>query len=330
MTGINKLQPEYIPCPLCETPVETEQLAILGIPHATMMTLRNWRVDGTMTEGVQAGTMMLRRTEEGARDLAINATLREEINPVYEILKKLGKGQDELSQAFIPRKGDYAEEINIRLFEACCPKYKFEQRQAAQGTSDSICTAIESEKQVGTITISIKNTAKWSNEYLTQAEKDMEVDGTDAAIIVVKRMPSKPKTNVTTGIAHYTRGTKIVIVAQLGPATAALGMLGRYLAQVDKNNEDYARKIEMLDGHGKAIEQWLSSDAGKKAIQGSAVITELAEGVRKTAALLKNSVAKKLDEIISSLVKIVAETQTSDKAFDDLHRTLISNRSKKE
>ena len=330
MTKINELEPDIVPCPMCGTPIEFERLGLKGLSLETMSAISGWIKDGTASENVEAVKMMQRRTDESGRDLANKEAIREEINPVNETLKKLVEEQKALSQAFIPRKGDYAEEINIRLFEACCPKYKFEQRQAAQGTSDSICTAIESEKQVGTITISIKNTAKWSNEYLTQAEKDMEVDGTDAAIIVVKRMPSKPKTNVTTGIAHYTRGTKIVIVAQLGPATAALGMLGRCLAQVDKNNEDYARKIEMLDGHGKAIEQWLSSDAGKKAIQGSVVITELAEGARKTAALLKNSVAKKLDEIISSLVKIVAETQTSDKAFDDLHTKLISNRSKEE
>ena len=109
MTTINDLEPDIVPCPMCGTPIEFERLGLKGLSGETMSAINGWIKNGTVSENVEAVKMMQRRTEESGRDLANKEAIREEINPVNETLKKLVEEQKALSQAFIPRKGDYAE-----------------------------------------------------------------------------------------------------------------------------------------------------------------------------------------------------------------------------
>jgi len=331
LTKINELEPDFVPCPMCGTPIEFDRLALKGLSILTLKEIESWIKDGTASENVEAVKMMHRRTEESGRDLANKEAIHEEIEPVLDMVKKLRQGVDEIHTTFVPRKGDIAEEINMQLFQTFFPEYKFDQKQAAQGTSDGICTVIENGKPVGTITISIKNTAKWSNEYITQAGKDMEVDGTDAAIIVVKRMPSKPRANRLLGVINTRHTGKIVFVAMQGAAAiTAMTSLSQYLIHVDENDKEFAQTKQMLGADAKTVIDWLNGDEGKRAMMLARIVAELSERARKKMVLVKNYTIKNIDEGVNELDKSITAAQTSMNAFEDLHRMLSSNRSKEE
>jgi len=246
-------------------------------------------------------------------------------------LKKLMQGVDEMHTLFVPRKGDIAEEINMQLFQSVFSQYKFEQKQAAQGTSDGICTVIENGKPVGTITISIKNTAKWSNEYITQAGKDMEVDGTDAAIIVVKKMPSKPRTNHLLGVTNTRHLGKMVITAVQGAAAiTAMASLSQLLIHRHENDEDLARSKEMLADDAKVMIDWLHGDKGKQVLTLYRIIVELSKDARRKMVLVKKYTIKNIDDGVNHLDKSIAAAENTSELFEDFHRMLNSNRSKEE
>jgi len=331
MAKINELEPDFVPCPMCGTPIEFDRLGLKGLSLETMSAIQGWIKDGTASENVEAVKMMQRRTEESGRDLANKEAIREEMEPVLDMMKKLRQGVDVMHTLFVPRKGDIAEEINMQLFQSVFSQYKFEQKQAAQGTSDGICTVIENGKPVGTITISIKNTAKWSNEYITQAGKDMEVDGTDAAIIVVKRMPSKPRANRLLGVINTRHTGKIVFVAMQGAAAiAAMTSLSQYLIHVNENDEDLAQTKQMLGADAKTVIDWLNGDEGKRAMMLARIVAELSERARKKMVLVKNYTIKNIDDGVNHLDKSIAAAENTSELFEDFHRMLNSNRSKEE
>ena len=343
MHDINDIEIEteennVVECPMCGTPVEMDRLALMGIDVTTLAEIRDWISKGTVDENVRAVKMMQRRTEESGRDLANQKAIHEEMEPVLEQIKrlsfqqdKLSRGVDEIHTTFVPRKGDIAEEINMQLFQSVFPQYKFEQKQAAQGTSDGICTVMKNGNPVGAITISIKNTAKWSNEYVTQVGKDMEVDGTDAAIIVVKKMPSKPRSNHILGVNHSMHLGKIVIAAVQGaPAVTAMASLSQYLIHIDENDRDLARSKEMLADDAKVMIDWLHGDKGKQVLTLYRIIVELSKDARKKMVLVKNYTIKNMDDGVKHLDKSIATAESTSKLFEDFHRMLNSNRSKEE
>ena len=331
MAKINELKPEFVPCPMCGTPIEFDRLGVKGLSFETISAISGWIKDGTASENVEAVKMMQRRTEESGRDLANKEAIHEEMEPVLDRLKKLMQGVDEIHTTFVPRKGDIAEEINMQLFQSVFSQYKFEQKQAAQGTSDGICTVIENGKPVGTITISIKNTAKWSNEYITQAGKDMEVDGTDAAIIVVKKMPSKPRTNHLLGVTNTRHLGKMVITAVQGAAAiTAMASLSQLLIHRHENDEDLARSKEMLADDAKVMIDWLHGDKGKQVLTLYRIIVELSKDARRKMVLVKNYTIKNIDDGVNHLDKSIAAAENTSELFEDFHRMLNSNRSKEE
>ena len=331
MAKINELEPDFVPCPMCGTPIEFDRLGLKGLSLETMSAIQGWIKDGTASENVEAVKMMQRRTEESGRDLANKEAIHEEMEPVLDRLKKLMQGVDEMHTLFVPRKGDIAEEINMQLFQSVFSQYKFEQKQAAQGTSDGICTVIENGKPVGTITISIKNTAKWSNEYITQAGKDMEVDGTDAAIIVVKKMPSKPRSNHLLGVINNMHLGKMVITAVQGAAAiTAMASLSQLLIHRHENDEDLARSKEMLADDAKAMIDWLHGDKGKQVLTLYRIIVELSKDARRKMVLVKKYTIKNIDDGVNHLDKSIAAAENTSELFEDFHRMLSSNRSKEE
>ena len=86
--------------------------------------------------------------------------------------------------------GNITEKIVIRDLSSAIKTDLFSDEMASKHGTDIVGTVIDNGIECGRITISVKNTLKWENSFMTQIKDNMRNDGSKLGILTTKMFPS--------------------------------------------------------------------------------------------------------------------------------------------
>src|SRR5207245_7345688 len=94
-----------------------------------------------------------------------------------EKLDQLVRALNGISEKIVgPGIGDVSEMIAAEELRQAFPQDQFDRSAADQHGTDIIAKVFDRKDNVGSISISVKDTKHWKNEFIEQVEKNMEQD----------------------------------------------------------------------------------------------------------------------------------------------------------
>jgi Uncharacterized protein conserved in bacteria (DUF2130) len=98
----------------------------------------------------------------------------------------------------------------------------FSDKRANQHGTDIIHTIRDKSRICGTISVSVKNTQEWKDDYLTQLKKNMNEDGSKIGILATKTFPSEALSQEMYVYPDAPSGSIIILVKlEFTPMTCA-------------------------------------------------------------------------------------------------------------
>jgi hypothetical protein len=161
-------------------------------------------------------------------------------------------------------KGEIAEMLTSETLRQLFPQDEFDTTTAPKGGSDLVAKVFDRKTEVGKITISVKNTKIWKNEFLEQLEKNMEQDNTKVGILVSNKLAKKAN---PTGEPYHNKGGLLYFVVHPDNVKSLYVGLRQIVIHMHKSYQDSTNQEQELMRIGqisKALVQWIRGDEYKE------------------------------------------------------------------
>jgi hypothetical protein len=237
-----------VKCPACDSKVDEQRLARLGITNEELSILKSHRKDETFGKFLQIVDLTMKRMdpEKLATESEMKKTtiqLQKTVDGVLAALKGTAIGK-------------IGETITVKELKSAFPQDDFSDENANKGDTDIVATVIEGGKEKVKICISCKYVDKWSGSFIFQLQKNMKQEKTDYGILVTKSFPSDSLNDRV----HYLEKEKIMMVKPEFLSVAyggsrrevlAWDATRHYIKNQQQNEKEFSKSI-------KIITKWLN------------------------------------------------------------------------
>jgi hypothetical protein len=203
-----------------------------------------------------------------------------------------------------PGIGEVSELIAAQEFMQTFPKDEFDTSQADKHGTDIIATVLERKTEVGKISISIKNTTSWKNEFIQQLDKNTSQDGAKIGILISKTLPKRANPK---GEVIQNNGKMFFLVSpQFGIAIyAALRYVVINLHDTHQYIESKEKELTQISQISKALARWITGSEYSEILKTLQKIGENSDTSSQELLGMADYVEKK--------VKRICDKQTSTK-----------------
>jgi hypothetical protein len=282
-------------CPCCGTNVDTNDLGRAGLSPEILKELGKQIHDGILEETFVIAKSIRRQIDPSTTsiELALKDVIKDELKPLKPMSRLLAQTLGGTG------KGDVAELQITEALRQFYPQDEFDTTSAPKGGSDSIAKVCDKKIEVGKITISVKDTKKWSNEFKTQIEKNMVQDSTKFGILVSEALPIR--TNETGKIVHCSNGGMYFLVHPKYATAIYAGLRESVIYMNEKDQETRSKEKEMMEigNISRALAQWISGEERKQFQMELDAINEDADetiqGLQRTRNYVELAVKKACD-----------------------------------
>jgi hypothetical protein len=197
----------------------------------------------------------IKRLETITRD---NQTIQNISSGVNEIMRKIGG----------TGIGSIGETITIQDLKRAAPMDSFDETRSSKHGTDIIAKINENGIACGTVTVSVKYTQTWSNEYVEQISNNILEDGSKFGILVSKTFP-REALNDKAWIMKTREGNSIILVKPEYVPLAYFGLRQATLAwfqtrQLQKTKE---QETEEMEKTYKALRYWINGEEFQESIR---------------------------------------------------------------
>lgn len=264
MATVIKTDSRKAKCPCCGTNVNANDLGRAGITPEIFEKLGRYIHEGVLEE-------MLSIAESVKRQMNPSSTSTELVisEKMDQLRAELSEKQQKMNSTLNSLvggtgKGEIAEMLTSEILRQLFPQDEFDTTTAAKGGSDLVAKVFDRKNEVGKITISVKNTKTWKNEFLEQLEKNMEQDSTKVGILVSNKLAKKA--NPTGDVCHNKGGLLYYVVHPDNVKSLYVG-LRQVVIHMHETNQYITNKEQELMRIGqisKALVQWTRGDEYKE------------------------------------------------------------------
>ncbi|MDA7495274.1 DUF2130 domain-containing protein [Nitrosopumilus sp.] len=282
-------------CPCCGTNVDANDLGRAGISPEILKELGKQIHDGVLEETFVIAKSIRRQIDPSttSMELALKDVIKDELKPLKPMSRLLAQTLGGTG------KGDVAELQITEALRQFYPQDEFDTTSAPKGGSDSIAKVCDKKIEVGKITISVKDTKKWSNESKTQIEKNMVQDDTKFGILVSETLPKF--TNETGEVVHSSNGGMYFLVHPKYATALYAGIRESviYMHETEQDLRSKEKELMQLGTISQALSRWISGDERKQFQMELNAINEDADetiqGLQKTRTYVEREVKKACD-----------------------------------
>ena len=272
-----------------------KDLGRAGLSPEILKELRKQIHDGTLEETFVIAKSIRRQIDPSTTsiELALKDVIKDELKPLKPMSRLLAQTLGGTG------KGDVAELQITEALRQFYPQDEFDTTSAPKGGSDSIAKVCDKKIEVGKITISVKDTKKWSNQFKTQIEKNMVQDSTKFGILVSEALPIR--TNETGKIVHCSNGGMYFLVHPKYATAIYAGLRESVIYMNEKDQETRSKEKEMMEigNISRALAQWISGEERKQfQMELDAINTdadETIQGLQRTRNYVELAVKKACD-----------------------------------
>jgi len=264
MATVIKIDPRNAKCPCCGTNVDANDLGRAGITPEIFEKLGRYIHDGVLEE-------MLSIAESVKRQMSPSATSTELVmtEKMEQLRTELTERQQKMNSTLNQLvggtgKGEIAEILTSEILRQLFPQDEFDTTTAAKGGSDLVAKVFDRKTEVGKMTISIKNTKTWKNEFLEQLEKNMEQDNTKVGILVSNKLAKKAN---PTGEIYHNKGGLLYYVVHPDNVKSLYVGLRQVVIHMHETKQYITTKEQELMRIGqisKALVHWTRGDEYKE------------------------------------------------------------------
>ena len=301
----------YIKCPTCDTKVEEQNLARLGLTKEELAILKAHRNDETFGKFLQIVDLTMKRMNpEKLATESENKRLMTQLQKTIEGVDAALKGT---------AIGKIGELVTVKELKSAFPQDNFSDENANKGDTDIIATVIENGTEKGKIPISCKYVEKWNTIFVQQLQKNKKQEKVDYGILVTKSFPS----DALNDRVHYLEKEKIVMVKPEFLSVAYGGYRremiaweasNQYIKSQQQNEKEFNKTL-------KVITKWLNDRTNP--------ILKSIEACKKLSSEKKSNMKKlvkyveKVENTMSELEEdTTEELELIDAAMKDLDKVL--------
>jgi len=160
-------------------------------------------------------------------------------------------------------KGEVAELATLQALRQLFPHDDFDDTKASKGGSDTIAKVFDRKTEVGKITISVKDTKVWKNDFKDQIEKNMGDDSTKIGILVSQKLPKRAN---EAGEEVHSNGLLYYLVhpRHVTSLYAGLRQVVIHMHETEQYITNKERELMQIGKISKALAQWISGDERKQ------------------------------------------------------------------
>ncbi len=285
MASVIKTETRKTKCPCCGSKVNANDLGRAGITPEVLEKIGKYIDEGNIEEMFAIAESVKRQMDPSATsaELVIQETMAEGFAEMSKPLNQMSKAIAQIVGG--TGKGEVAELLTTEAFRQLFPQDEFDTTDASKGGSDLIAKVSDRKTEVGKITISIKNTKTWKNEYLEQIEKNMEQDSTKIGILVSNKLPKKAN---PTGEVVHNHGMLYFLVHPKNVPALYVGLRHVVIHMHETKQYITSKEQELmkLGQISKALIQWTTGDEYKEILR---TLEEINEDSSETQQILQKT-----------------------------------------
>lgn len=317
---------KQVECPVCGQYTNIHDLGRAGLTPEELLQIRQYIKDGTLGKMLTLADMVNRRIDPTttSMELSFNETLEKfgirHEDKLDELLRTLGG----ISEKIVgPGIGEVSEIIIAQEFMQTFPKDEFDTTQADKHGTDIIGTVFDNQNEVGKISISIKNTKAWKNEFVQQLEKNTSQDSAKIGILVSKTLPKR--TNPKGEVIHQNGRMFFLVSPQYAVASyAALRQVVINMHNTRQYIDTKEKELTKISKISKALAAWITGDEYREILRTLEKINENSEESRKELLGLQDYVDKKVKRVCDKQTSTQREILNADGLLTGLKELLRS------
>jgi hypothetical protein len=252
-----------IKCFVCGSHAKIEDFGRLGEDVNFLNLCTEATKEGNFKETFLAGMSVRRQIDPTATsmELALTKAIAEANDPQTDEMKRLSRMITSMYATNQQTgKGEMTEFVTAEILRQKFPDDSFDTKQAvAKHGSDIIATVYDRKKEVGKITISVKDTKVWKSDFIDQLEGNMVDDLTKIGLLVSKKMPAR--TNETGEPRHNNGLVYFIVAPQYMPAIyTALREVVIYKHEQDQFIHSKEQELMEMEFISKSLAKWITGD----------------------------------------------------------------------
>ena len=238
----------YTKCPTCDSRVEEQTLARLGLTREELTILKNHRKDESFGKFLQLVDLTMKRMDP--EKLATESEMKRIMTQLQKTIESVDAKVGGTSI------GKLGELVTVKELKSAFPHDDFSDENANKGDTDIIAIVIESGTEKAKICISCKYVDRWSNTFVQQLQKNKKQEKTDYGILVSKSFPS----DALNDRVHYLEKEKIMMVKPEFLSVAYGGYRREVLAWEASNQyiKDQQQNQKEFNKTLKVVTTWLN------------------------------------------------------------------------
>jgi len=320
MATVVRIEQKKIKCACCGSLVKSSEFTKRGISTELLAKLDRDIRDNKLEETFILAQSARRQMDPSATstELVIQETMAEGFAEVSKPLNQMSKIIAQIIGG--TGKGEVAELLTVEALRQFFPQDEFDTTKASKGGTDTIAKVFDRKTEVGKITISIKETKTWKNDFKEQIEKNMEQDYTKVGILVSEALPKK--TNQTGEAVHSNGGLYFLVHPKYATALyAGLRHVVIYMHETDQYITTKEKELMQIGKISKALAHWIAGEEREQFQLELEGINEDAEqtiqGLQKAGTTMAREIKKACDKQ-NSIKRHVLNQESSIKDLKDL------------
>ena len=315
---------EQVECPVCGQYANIHDLGRVGLSAEELLRLRQYIKDGTLGKMLTIAEMIERRIDptSTSMELSFNETLERFGVNHSDKLDQMSRILGGISEKIVgPGIGEVSELIAAQEFMQSFPKDEFDTSQADKHGTDIIATVCDRKREVGKISISIKNTNTWKNEFVQQLDKNTSHDSAKVGILISKTLPKR--TNPKGEVLENNGKIFFLVSPQYGIAIyTALRQIVINLYQTQQYIDTKQRELTQVHKISKALAKWISGNEYAEILRILGKITENSETSREELLGLQDYVEKKVKRVCAKQTSTQSEVLNAENLLSELSELL--------
>ena len=327
MATVIKTESRKTKCACCGTNVDANDMGRAGLTPEILEELGKQIKNRILEETFALAKSTRRQMDPAATstELVMQKTMSEGFAELNRPLSQMSKAIIQLAGG--TGKGEVAELLTTESFRQFFPQDEFDTAKASKGGSDLIAKVFDRKTEIGKITISIKDTKTWKNDFKDQIEKNMGQDFTKVGILVSEALPKR--TNQTGEVIHSNGVLYFLVHPKYASALyAGLRQVVIYMHEKDQDVRNKEKEMMQVGKISQALAHWISGDEREQFQFGLDAIKEDAEdtiqGLQKTGTYMAREIKKACDKQ-TSITRHVMNQEGSLRDLKDLLKGIGEN-----
>ncbi len=322
MATVIRTEQKKTKCACCGTLVKPSEFTKRGISPELLTILDRDIRDNKLAETFALAQSARRQMDPSATstELLVKETLTEGFALISKPMNQMNSAISQLMGG--TGKGDVAEMVTAERLRQTFKDDEFNTAEASKGGTDIIATVFDRKNEIGKISISVKNTKTWKNEYLEQLERNMEDDSSKVGILVTKKLPKRTS---PTGEVVHNNGVMYFLVHH-DHAAAIYASLRQVVIHMHETAQYLSSKEQELMRMGqisKALAQWITGDEYREILQTLEAINDDSKTTTDLLLHAQNAVIKDIKKACDKQQRIqqyVLNQESLLKGLNDLLR----------